>query len=189
MELYRIVVAESSETYRNQVCKLLNQRGYKTYHATDSAGAIRISRSIYPDIVIMDVNLWGMKAYEAARIIEEDKLSTVIFIISNPTDTFYQKLRNMNVFAYIMKPMHADQLYRTVEFSIMNAQKIKSLSNKIEKLENTLENRKKVDKAKGLLMENLKFSENEAYKWLRKKSMNTCISIDKMAEKIIEKYR
>ncbi|QEK12915.1 ANTAR domain-containing protein [Crassaminicella thermophila] len=189
MDEYRVVVADSSESSRKQICRLLNKKGYKIYEATDGAGAIRISRSIFPDLVIMDMNLWGINAYEAARIIEEDRLSTVLFITSNPNKTFYEKLENMNVFAYIMKPIKADQLYQMIKFAIMNSNKIKLLSKKIEKLENTLQSRKKVDRAKGFLMEKLGISEEEAYKLLRRKSMDACIAIDKMAEKIIEQYK
>ncbi|QZY53999.1 ANTAR domain-containing response regulator [Crassaminicella profunda] len=188
MDSYRIVVADSSESSRKLICKLLNKKGYKTYQATDGAGAIRISRSVFPKLLIMDTNLWGMNAYEAARIIEEDQLSTVLFVTSNPTNSFYQKLKNMNVFAYVMKPIHPDQLYQMVEFSIMNGSKMHQLSKKIEKLESTLENRKKIDRAKGLLIEHLRISEEEAYKLLRRKSMDACISMDQMAEKIIKKY-
>ncbi|QXM06437.1 ANTAR domain-containing response regulator [Crassaminicella indica] len=189
MDSYRIVVADSSEGSRKLICKLLNKKGYKTYQATDGAGAIRISRSIFPELVIMDTNLWGINAYEAARIIEEDKLSTVIFATSNPTSAFYEKLKNMNIFAYVVKPIYPEQLYQMVEFSIMNASKIHLLSKKIEKLENTLESRKKIDRAKGLLMKALKITEDEAYKLLRKKSMDDCVSMNVIAEKIIKKYR
>ncbi|MCT4605927.1 MAG: ANTAR domain-containing protein [Marinisporobacter sp.] len=188
MDSYRIVVADSSEGSRKVICKILNQKGYRTYEATDGAGVIRISRKIYPNLVIIDTNLWGMNAYEAARIIEEDQLSTVLFVTSNPTSTFYEKLKNMHIFAYVMKPIHPDQLYQMVEFSIMNANKINLLSKRIEKLENTLEGRKKIDRAKGFLMKDLGISEEEAYKLLRKRSMNACISIDEMAEKVIQKY-
>ncbi|MCT4620504.1 MAG: ANTAR domain-containing protein [Marinisporobacter sp.] len=187
MDSYRIVVADSSESSRKFICKILNKKGYKTYQATDGAGVIRISRKIFPNLVMIDTNLWGMNAYEAARIIEEDRLSTVLFVTSNPTNTFYEKLKNMHIFAYVMKPILTDQLYQMVEFSIMNANKIKLLSEKIEKLENTLEGRKKIDRAKGLLMKNLGISEDKAYKLLRKKSMDACVSMDQMAEKIIKK--
>ncbi|MFZ5965686.1 MAG: ANTAR domain-containing response regulator [Bacillota bacterium] len=189
MNNYSILVADSSETSRKKICDLLIKKGYKIFQATDGAGAIRISRSIFPDLVIMDINLWGIHAYEAAHIIEEDRLSTVIFMTNNANRVFYEKLEHMNVFAYIIKPINSEQLYQTIEFSIMNSNRIKSLTKKVEKLELTLENRKKVDRAKGILMEKLGMVENEAYKLLRKRSMDECITIDKMAEKIIEEYQ
>ena len=188
MGKYYIVVADSSQSSRSKICTLLNRKGYLTYEATDGAGAIRISRSILPDIVIVDLSLWGMRAYEVADIIEDNKLSTVLFISNNPGRDFYEKIKTMNVYAYITKPIIAEQLYQTIEFTIMNSGKIKKLSNKIEKLETMIESRKKIDLAKGLIIRKLGIGENDAYNILKRKSMDECIAMDKVAEKIISEY-
>ncbi len=188
MKDYRIVVADSSESSREKICNLLNRKGYKTFQATDGGGALRISRSIKPDIVILDTNLWGMNAYEVAGIIEGDGLSTVIFVTNRPNSDLYDYLKKMTLYAYIIKPFNPEQVYQMVEFAIMNSNRINALSKKIEKLESTLESRKKIDKAKGLVMEKNGMSENEAYNYIRKKSMDLSISMDRMAEKIIKEY-
>lgn len=188
MNKYSVLVADSSETSRKKICDLLLKKGYKIFQATDVAGAIRLSRRVYPNLAIIDANLWGMSAYEAALIIEEDRLSNVIFITNNPNQAFYEKLKRMNIFAYIMKPINPDQFYQMVEFSIMNSNKINFLTEKVRKLEETLESRKKIDRAKGLLMQKLNITEDKAYKMLRRKSMDACIPMSEMAEKIINKY-
>ena len=188
MNNFSILVADSGETSRKKLCDLLGKKGYKIFQATDGAGAIRVSRSIFPDLVIMDSNLWGIHAHEAARIIEEDRLSTVIFVTNNLNKAFFENLKNMKIFAYIMKPVQPEQLYQMVEFSIINSSKINSLTQKVNKLEHSLESRKKIDKAKGILVEKLEISENEAYGILRKRSMDECLPMDKMAEKIICNY-
>jgi response regulator NasT len=188
MDNYKIVVADSDSKYREKISELLKKRGYTVYQATDSGGVLRISRSIFPHLVIMDINLLGINAYKTARIIEEDKVSSVVFITNNLDSAFYEKLKTMNIFAYITKPINSEQVYQIVEFSINNIIKVRSLQDKIENLETTLENRKKLDKAKGIIMKRLNVSEDEAYKFLRKKSMDMCIPIDKVAEKIIKKY-
>lgn len=185
MNNYSIVVADSSETSRKMISNLLVKKGYRIYQATDGAGAIRISRKIFPSLVIIDENIWGMKAHDAACIIEEDGLSTVIFVTNSPNTAFYEKLRKMNIFAYINRPINADQLYQVVEFTLMNSGKINSLEKKVKKLEDTIADRKKIDRAKGLLMEKKGITENEAYKLLRKKSMDECVSLGKIAEKIL----
>lgn len=188
MKEYQILVADSAESTREKICKLLNRKGYKTYHATDGAGTIRMSRKISPHIVILDTNIWGINAFEVARIIEADKLATVVFMTNNPSQSLYEKLRNMSLFAYVTKPINPDQLYQIIEFAIMNSNRIQVLNQKVEKLENTLESRKKIDQAKRLLIERLGISEKEAYEYIRKKSMDLCRTMDKVAEQIIKKY-
>ncbi|MCT4563280.1 MAG: ANTAR domain-containing protein [Maledivibacter sp.] len=189
MNKYNILVADSSETSRKKICNLLIKKGYKIFQATDGAGAIRMCRSVFPNLVIMDMNLWGMSAYEVAHIIEDNKLSNVIFITNSPNKAFYEKLREMNIFAYIMKPINPDQFYQMIEFSIMNSNKINSLKKKVEKLEETLESRKKLDRAKGILMKQFNVNEDEAYKMLRKKSMDTCRAMSETAKEIIDNYK
>ncbi|NMM61793.1 ANTAR domain-containing protein [Clostridium sp. P21] len=188
MNSYKIVVADSDSACRKIVSDLLKKRGYSVYQAAGSAEVLRVSRSIYPHLVIMDINLQGINAYETAKIIEEDRVSSVIFITNNTNSGFYEKLKVMNIFAYIIKPINSEQLYQTVEFSINNISKVNSLQEKIQHLETELINRKKIDKAKGIVMDRLRVSENEAYKYLRKKSMDMCISMDVLADKIIKKY-
>ncbi len=188
MKGYRIVVADSSESSRQKISNLLKRKGYKVYHATDGAGAIRTARSIRPDIVILDTNLWGINAYEVADIIEGDKLSIVIFSTNRPDSDLYSYLKKMTLYAYITKPFNPEQVYQILEFVIMNSGRIHSLSEKIEKLEHTLESRKIIDKAKGLVMEKLNISENEAYGYIRKKSMDLSLSMEKMAQRIIKEY-
>ncbi|GAB6087584.1 ANTAR domain-containing response regulator [Alkaliphilus crotonatoxidans] len=185
MNNYSILVADSGENVRTQVVQLLTKRGYRLYQATDGAGALRIARSILPDLVILDVNLWGMKSYEVARIIEGDQLSTVVFMTSSLNPQFLDKLKHMRVYAYITKPVQPEQLYHMVEFSIVNSNKINNLVKQVEKLENSLAARKKIDKAKGLLMERRAMTEGEAYQWLRRQSMDRCITLEKIAEEII----
>lgn len=188
MNNYRVLVSSSGENSRKNVCSLLIKKGYKVYEATDGAGALRITRTIFPDLVIIDTNLLGMNPYEVGKIIEEGKLSTVIFISNGLEKDFFEKLSYMNVFAYIVRPINSGQLYRAVEFSIINGNKIKLLENKIRKLESSLKGRKKLDRAKGILIEIMDINEDEAYKYLRKKSMDSCASIEEIAEKIIRKY-
>lgn len=188
MNNYKIVVADSDSTCRKLISELLKKRGYNVYQAGDGGEALRLSRRIYPHLVIMDINLLGINGYKTAKIIEEDRISSVIFSTSNVDSAFYEKLKTMNIFAYIVRPINSEQLYQTVEFSINNIDKVNSLQEKIQHLETELVNRKKIDRAKGIVMEKLKISENEAYKYLRKKSMDYCISMEVLAEKIIKKY-
>ncbi len=188
MNNYKIVVADSDNGCRKIVSELLKKRGYNVYQAANSGEVLRISRSIYPHLVIMDINLIGINGYKTAKIIEEDKISSVIFITNNLHSGFYENLKIMNIFAYIIKPINSEQLYQTVEFSINNINKVKILQEKIEHLETELINRKKIDRAKGIVMEKLRISESEAYKYLRKKSMDKCISMEILADKIIKKY-
>ncbi len=188
MGTYKIVVADSSENSRAKVCSLLNKRGYTTFPASDGPSALRITRSLYPDLVLMDLNLWGMNAYDAASVIESDRLSSVLFMTGNPDEQFYVRLEKMALFAYITKPVQAEPLYQIVSFAIRSAARMKGMTDRIQILETTLENRKKIEQAKSLLMETRSIKEKEAYVIMRKRSMDDCAAIEVIAAAIIREY-
>ncbi len=188
MHTYKIVVADSDAKSRDKICSMLKTKGYLVYQASDSGGALRMSKSIFPHLVIMDINLTGLNAYKTARIIEDDKISSVVFITASVDSSFYEKLNTMNIYGYINKPVVMEQLFQMVEFSINNINKMNELREKIDHLETALKNRKKLDKAKGIIMKRMKVSEEEAYGFLRKKSMDMCVSIDVIVDSILKKY-
>ncbi|KGG80527.1 response regulator receiver protein [Caloranaerobacter azorensis H53214] len=181
-----IVVVSSNDKIRNIISGLLKKRGYSIYEASDGASAIRLARSLKPHLVLMDFNLVGAGAYNTARIIEDDNLSSVIFITSNPNKNFIELLKNMTIYAYITIPINPSQLYQIVEFSLINSSKIKELKIKVDKLENKLRARKKIEKAKGIIMRMYNISEDEAYTYMRKKSMDRCITMEQLAEEILK---
>lgn len=188
MNTCKIVVADSDSKSREIICGFLKKKGYLVHTAADISSALRASRSIMPHLVIMDVNLAGGNAYKTARIIEDDRISNVVFMTNKLDGFFYDRLKTMNIYAYVVKPLVLEQLLQIVEFSINNIIRMNELKTKIEQLETSLKNRKKLDRAKGIVMKMLNVSEEEAYGYLRKKSMDMCTSIDTVAEKIIKKY-
>ena len=185
MGKYGILVADSGESSRISICSLLNKRGYTTYQASDGASTLRVARSVHPDIVLIDLNLWGMNAYSVGEIIEADKISSVLYLTANPDENLHQRLEKMMLFGYITKPIQKEQLYQIVEFAAVNSAKMKCLSSRIELLERTIENKKRIDLAKGLLIKRLGIDENQAHGILRKRSMDACIPLEDAAEMVI----
>ena len=188
MQRDNIVVADNDEVYRKAIGDILTKQGYKVYTAADAASALRISRSIIPSLVVIDVNLRGMSAFDMGQIIENDNISTVLFITGYPDKSLFDRLEKMNLYSYLTKPIIPSQFLQLIEFSIANSNRLSKLKDKIIKLENTLTSRKKIERAKEILSEKLKISESEAFKTMRKESMDTCKPMELIAEQILSKY-
>lgn len=172
----RILISDSGEYTRINIKNLLLKRGYQTYEATNGLETLRLARSIYPELVIIDLNLWGMNSLKVGKIIEEDNISTVIYMTSNVNKSFLKQIEDMKIYAYIKKPIISENLYQIIEFALINSTKINNLEKKVDVLE-----------AKTILMENLNISEQEAYNRIRKESMDRCISIEKLSKEILNK--
>lgn len=182
----RILIAVSNENTRKQIGALLGKKGYQVYLASESTGAIRLARTLYPDLVLMDVSLWGQNAFDAARIIENDGVSSVIMISAQLTLDFFEKLKERKLYAYLRKPIQPEELYRTVDFAIRNLEIFKGYTSKIARLEAELAGRKTIDAAKALLMSTQNIDEEEAYQRIRRESMNLSLTMQEIAKRILK---
>lgn len=189
MRNYKIVVGDSDDKNRDILVKMLKQNGYKVYEVSDGPSVLRIARTVRPELVIVDTNIRAMNAYEIAKIIEYDNISTVLFMTDVTDENFYNRIKSFKVFAYLNKPFNAFQVNQVIQFVIVNSSKMNNLHEKVEKLENSLSSRKLIDKAKGIIMNRGNLTENEAYNYLKKLSMDKCISMDKISSFIIKKYK
>ncbi|MGO1368373.1 MAG: ANTAR domain-containing response regulator [Senegalia sp. (in: firmicutes)] len=183
----RILICDSSEYIRTNIKKLLLKRSFQVYEATNGLEALRLARSIYPELVILDLNLWGMNSIEVGKIIEKDNISTVIYMTSKVDAVFLNEIEKMKLYAYIKKPIIGENLYQIIDFALINSNKINNLKRKVNDLEIEINSRKNIDKAKRMLMKKLNITEEESYSIIRRESMNRCISIEKVAQEIIEK--
>ncbi|WP_096232484.1 ANTAR domain-containing protein [Thermoanaerobacterium sp. RBIITD] len=188
MSQLRIIIADSNDASRNTLKGMLLSSGHLIYEARDGGSAVRLSRSLMPDLVLIDMSITGMNAYEVAHIIDSDNVAPVILITHTIQRGFIEEVRNYSVFAYLIKPIDRSMLLRLVEFVVENYKKYSALKNEIENLKKQIEARKKIERAKGLLMKVKKMEENEAYTLMRKMSMDSTLPMETIAERILRKY-
>ncbi|MCL6635705.1 MAG: ANTAR domain-containing protein [Peptococcaceae bacterium] len=183
---HRIIVVDSDATWRKNIKAMLAKMGYYVIgEAEDGMTGLKLVRARQPDLVIIEAFLPGMDGHEVARIIHEDKLAPVILIASSTQQNLIEKAKLARVFAFLVKPELEYNLIPAVELALTNYQEIIKLEEKVKELKETLETRKIIERAKGILMETLKVSETEAFKRIQKQSMNKRISMRAVAEAII----
>ena len=88
--------------------------------------------------------------------------------------------------AYVVKPFTPADLIPALEIAMSRHEEILSLESEISDLTERFETRKRVDRAKGLLMERMGLSEPEAFRWLQKTSMNRRLTMREVADAVIE---
>jgi response regulator NasT len=182
----RIIVVDSDATWRKNIKAILAKMGYYVIgEAEEGMTGLKLVRTRQPELVIIEAFLPGMDGHEVARIIHEDKLAPVILIASSTQQNLIEKAKLARVFAFLVKPDLEYNLIPAVELALTNYQEIIKLEEKVKELKETLETRKIIERAKGILMETLKVPETEAFKRIQKQSMNKRISMRAVAEAII----
>jgi response regulator NasT len=189
MHTYRLVVTAADENYRTKLKQLFVRSGYVIVGEGENfANTLRLIRSRKPDLIVIDGESPDINISELLDVIESDKIAPVVILTSKLQQHLVNKAKEIWFFSYVMKPVAGQVLLSAIEVALANFERILKMEQEIERLKNTLETRKVVDKAKGILMQQLQISEEEAYKHIRKKSMDKCVSMKEIAESIILAY-
>ncbi|PRR74646.1 putative transcriptional regulatory protein pdtaR [Moorella humiferrea] len=153
--------------------------------APDGSQALRMIRTLQPDLVILDNELQGTTPLEVARIVEEDGVAPIIFLASSWHRNLLAHTHEFPFFAYLIKPVQENTLLPAIEAALANYQKICRLQQEILKLKETLAARKIIERAKGILMDTMGLTEAEAYRRMQRQSMDRCVPMKNIAEAII----
>jgi len=189
MESARILIAMGSEASIGKLKSILVESGYVVVDsARDGNECLRKARALKPDIVIIEQTLPQNGGYEIARVAVEDDICDVIMIGADAQKGLADDLTDESGFVFMPKPLNKIGLLNTIDLMVKSKRKIRSLEREIEELRSTLDTRKEVEKAKGLLMRHLNLSENEAFKRIQKQSMDRGIPMKEIAKAIILAY-
>ena len=150
---------------------------------------LRKVNRVLPDIIITDYALEDMTGYDLAVKIEELKICPTI-ILANPfqSDNIDElKKGSLDIFC-ITKPVNKQVLIHTAELAVRLSHKFRDMEQKVVNLQYQIEERKNVDRARGILMKKFNMDEESAYNNLRKKAMDSGRTINDIAKTIIQLF-
>lgn len=179
----KIVIAEDEPITRMDICEMVKSAGYDLVgEAADGLCAVDICRRLKPDLVLMDIKMPKLDGIQAAKVIIDNELvGAVVMLTAYSGKEFVNKVKEIGAMGYIVKPIDEKSLIPQIEIAIHKSIEIKDMREKIKR-ENT------IHRAKEMLMEKYKVGENEAYKKIRKTSMDNQCTLIKTALNIIEKF-
>jgi response regulator NasT len=182
----RIIIAEDDTVIRMDLKEELQRQGYLVVgDVGDGQSAINLTRELRPDLVVMDIRMPEMDGITAAETLTREKLAPVVLLTAFSDDELIERARNVGVIHYVTKPWRSSDLKPAIEIALSRFQEFRSMETKVKDLEDHLATRKVVEKAKGVLMEKYKISEQEAFRRIQKASMNNRKSMKDVAEAIL----
>src|SRR6188508_894794 len=101
-----------------------------------------------PDIAILDIKMPGLDGLSAAREIAGERRAAVLILTAFSQRDLIEKARDAGALAYLVKPFQRSELIPAVEVAVGRFREIKALTDQNESLEDQLETRKVVDRAK-----------------------------------------
>ena len=183
----KIIVVDDEPITRMDICEILKEANYDVVaQAGDGFDAIEQSRKHKPDFVIMDVKMPILDGLKAAKVITEEKLSRgIVLLTAYSNKEFIEEAKNIGIIGYIVKPIDEKSFIPNLEIIFNKQEEFEKLEKKYLKTSQKLEDRKKIDIAKSILMKTRNFTENEAYEYIRTLSMNKRCDMGKIADIII----
>jgi AmiR/NasT family two-component response regulator len=186
LERTRVIIADDESIIRMDLREMLTNLGYLVVgEAGDGRSAVNQARELRPDVVIMDIKMPDMDGIEAARILTQERIAPVVLLTAFSQRDLVERAKEAGVVGYLVKPFRESDLGPAIEVALARFSEFRTLEKEIADLKETLETRKVVDRAKGILMDTQNLSESEAFRKIQKMSMNTRKPMKEIAEAII----
>lgn len=184
----RIVIADDEPITRMDLKEFLEERGYSVLgEATDGFDAIEMCKKIKPDLVLMDIKMPLLDGLSAARILQQEQIgATIVLLTAYSEREFIDSAKEIGVSGYLVKPIDEKSIIPCIELAVARSREMQKLQKDIAKVEERLESRSIIEKAKGKMMERNGLCEQEAYDFIRKLSLTKNLSMRRVAEIILQ---
>ena len=169
----RIVIAEDEAIIRLDLRETLEEEGYEVVADTGRGDtAIELVRQHQPDVAIFDIKMPGMDGLDAARVVSSEKICPVVMLTAFSQREVIEQARDAGALAYLVKPFQKTDLVPAIELAIGRFLEMKTLSGERDALDEQLELRKLLDRAKGLLIDQHSLTEQVAFDFIQKMAMS-----------------
>ena len=183
----RVVIAEDEAIIRLDLKETLEEEGYEVVGETGRGDeAVRLVREHKPDIAILDIKMPGLDGLSAAREITSERGAAVLILTAFSQRDLIEQARDAGALAYLVKPFQRSELIPAVEVALGRFQEMRALEDEVKGLEDQLETRRLVDRAKGQLMDKHAMSENDAFSFVQKTAMSERTTMKAVAQRIID---
>jgi two-component system, response regulator PdtaR len=184
----RVLVAEDDPVIALGLVERLRMLGHEPLGpVSDGELALALAHEARPDLYLFDIempNLDGLGA--AARLADEGLRQPVVVITGVDDPSLVERSIASGVSAYLTKPIDARELEAAIELAATRHAEFEALEAEVGRAQQALEDRKLVERAKGLLMSALQLSEQDAFRRLQLTARERNLRLAEVAARIVE---
>lgn len=169
----RVVVAEDEAIIRLDLVEILREEGYEVVADCGRGDeAVQLVEQHTPDLVLLDIKMPGMDGLSAARAINQQFDTAIVILTAFSQRELIDEASDAGAMSYLVKPYQRADLVPALELARARRQERQALTDKVGELESRFEERKLIDRSKGLLMDTHAMSEEEAFRFLQRSAMS-----------------
>lgn len=182
----RALVIDDHEPSRKNLVGVLAENGFQIVGAaTSGAAGLQLASASAPDVILMAVGLPDLDGIRAARKIMQANPLPIVLVTSHYDAATIERAKRAGVMGYLIKPLREGELLPAIELAMSHFQEFVALQKENENLKKTLEARKVIERAKGILMKRQGLSEAEAFSSIQRKSMDMRKPMVEIAQAVI----
>jgi response regulator NasT len=183
----KIVVVEDDATVRLFLKETLEkQLGHRVVgEAATGTDMVRTVLELEPDVVVFDIHLPRLNGLDALRQIYQERVVAAVAITADRDQDLVRRALEEHVLAYLVKPVEAHQLGPALVIARAQFEQLLELSAENASLRQALQNRKIIERAKGVLMKRHRWTEAEAFCRLQRGAMNRRTTMVELAQDVL----
>ena len=186
MQQGRVLIADDDAVIRMDLKAMLEELGHEVAGEADNGeAACYMAKSLKPDLIILDVMMPKMNGLEAAAAISSERLAPVLMLTAYSEAPMIEEATRAGVLAYLVKPFRKQELQPAIEIALARYRELAALEGELDALQEQMETRKIVGRAKAILMDRNGLSEREAFRRLQAQSLALNKSLREIADAII----
>ena len=184
----KVLVAEDDPLIALALVERVRSLGHEPVGpARDGAEAVELARTTSPDLYLFDVEMPHLDGLEAAAQLSDEGLRRPVVVITGvEDDSIVERSIATGVGAYLTKPIDTRELQAAIGLAAGRHAEFLQLEADVERVQQALEDRKVVERAKGLLMSALDLSEQDAFKRLQQTARERNLRLADVAARIVE---
>ncbi len=181
-----VVIAEDEALIRLDLREMLEEEGYRVVaEAADGETAVDLVTEHRPDLAVLDVKMPRLDGISAAERIAAARIAPVVMLTAFSQRELVDRARAAGAMAYLVKPFSKADLVPAVEMAMARFDELTALESQVTDLQERLETRKLVDRAKGVLQDRHGLDEAAAYRWVQRTSMDRRLTMRQVAELVL----
>lgn len=184
--MLRVMVVDEDNERREVLRQGLEKAGHRVVAEVQSTVNLsRLVAEVLPDVIIIDTHSPDRDTIEHLCVISQDTPRPIVMFSADGNTEKIREAVRAGVSAYVVDGLAAQRVQPILDVAIARFEALQSLRNELEDTQSQLADRKRIDRAKGILMKQKNLSEEDAYKWLRKMAMNENLKLAEVADQVI----